>query len=90
MPDPCNCTLWTTRPEVLRDQGVPRGYCGLCDRCGKPGHTRHFPGAAPFTSCWCDAHYRRAKWLHPLGARGSLLWAALVLVCLAGLLWVAR
>ena len=31
--------------------------CGKCQICGKPGHTRHFPGPVPYTSSWCDEHY---------------------------------
>ena len=33
--------------------------CGTCEVCGAPGHTRHYPGARPYTGSWCDACYRR-------------------------------
>ncbi len=81
----CYCGLWKTDPKLLRDQGVPPGYCGLCRVCGKPGHTRHFPGAVPLTDAWCDKHYRRVRNLHPLGAVGFFLWLAVAAVAVAGL-----
>ena len=88
-PDPretnCYCGLWKTDPELLRRQGVPPGYCGLCQVCGEPGHTRHFPGAVPYTGSWCDRHYRRARNLHPLGAVGFFLWLAALAAAVAGL-----
>jgi hypothetical protein len=31
--------------------------CGPCERCGAPGHMRHFPGAVPVTGAWCDRCY---------------------------------
>jgi hypothetical protein len=79
----CSCSLWSTDPHFLESQGVPRGYCGHCDVCGAPGHLRHFPGAVPVSSVWCDRHYRRTLWLHPMGARGKWLWTAVVAVLVA-------
>ena len=32
-------------------------FCGKCDICGKPGHTRHFPAPVALTGAWCDLHY---------------------------------
>ena len=74
----CYCGLWETKPGTLEEQGVPRGYCGLCQVCGKPGHTLHFPGAVAFTGSWCKRHYYRVMLLHPLGSAGTLLWLALL------------
>lgn len=74
----CYCGLWDTKPDVLRAQGVPEGHCGHCQTCGRPGHTRHFPGGAPYTGSWCDRHYRMTAILHPLGVPGAALWALLV------------
>jgi hypothetical protein len=34
----CYCGLWDTDPQFLEGQGIPRGYCGLCQTCGRPGH----------------------------------------------------
>ncbi len=72
----CYCSLWGTGPEVLEQQGVPRGFCGLCRVCGRPGHLRHHPGSVPFTGAWCDRHYRRLALTHPAAPLGCLLWAA--------------
>jgi hypothetical protein len=81
----CYCGLWRKDPSVLEAQGIPRGFCGLCDRCGEPGHTRHFPGALPYTGSWCDMHYRRLSLLHPAAQAGSFIWLgvaiAIVLAC---------
>ena len=87
-PDPaergCYCGLWEKSPKTLEDQGVPRGYCGLCMVCGKPGHLRHFPGAVPFTGAWCDKHYRRILLFDPRGSIGCLAWVAIVGVVVGG------
>ncbi len=52
----CYCGLWDKDPELLRSQGVPEGFCGLCVECGEPGHTRAHP-SKPVTLAWCDPHY---------------------------------
>ncbi len=83
----CYCGLWDTAPGTLEAQGLPVGYCGKC-RCGKPGHTRHFPGTSPTTGTWCDAHYRRTLWLHPMGFYGKRVWIGLAVV--AVVLWSMR
>jgi hypothetical protein len=87
----CYCSLWDTDPQALIDEGVPKGYCGLCTselggiRCGKPGHIRHHPGSVPYTGCWCDEHWAVAVdgftlgpslLLVPLGALVLLGWLA--------------
>ena len=80
----CYCGLWLTRPEFFEKQGIPRGFCGLCQICGKPGHTRHFPGAVPYTGSWCDHHYQVVKLIHPLGVFGFFIWIGVIF---AALLW---
>ncbi|MFZ5867091.1 MAG: hypothetical protein ACOYXY_14500 [Thermodesulfobacteriota bacterium] len=40
--------------ELMKD--IPEGYCGICDVCGKPGHTRAHP-SLPTTGAWCDEHW---------------------------------
>ena len=55
----CYCDLWDKNPTSLIEQGVPLGYCGICTRCGKPGHLRQAPGATPVTLAWCDSCFRR-------------------------------
>ena len=57
-PRNCYCGLWEKNPQLLEAQHVPRGFCGICERCGQPGHMRHAPGAAPYTGAWCDRCYR--------------------------------
>ncbi|HKI62480.1 MAG TPA: hypothetical protein VKA31_09325, partial [Mariprofundaceae bacterium] len=84
----CYCTIWDKNPAFLEKQNIPPGYCGLCDKCGKPGHTRHFPGAAPFTGTWCERHYRQAMILHPLGRIGILLYGIPVIAFLMLLLFM--
>jgi hypothetical protein len=70
----CYCDLWEKDPAQFEDEGVPRGYCGLCETCGRPGHTRHFPGNSPSTGCWCDSHFRLISFIHPLGYRAKPLY----------------
>lgn len=62
----CYCGLWEKDPATLERQGIPRGYCGLCQRCGKPGHTQHFPGPVPYTGAWCDRCVNIVRWTHPV------------------------
>jgi hypothetical protein len=50
----CYCRIWATGPAMYEERGLPRGFCGTCERCGKPGHLRHFPGPVPYTGAWCD------------------------------------
>ena len=76
----CYCMLWEKNPGFLKNKAVPEGYCGLCERCGRPGHTRHFPGAVPYTGTWCDQHYRRVMILHPLGTIGVFLYFLMIFV----------
>ena len=76
----CYCTLWDKDPEYLKNKNVPEGYCGLCEKCGNPGHTRHFPGAVPYTGTWCDRHYLRAMIMHPLGRIGVFIYAPMFFV----------
>ncbi|HOX22644.1 MAG TPA: macro domain-containing protein [Elusimicrobiales bacterium] len=78
----CYCGIWEKDPSFFESRGVPRGYCGLCEKCGRPGHTRHFPGAAPYTGTWCDFHYRILSIIHPLGIWGVFAYAALALILL--------
>src|SRR5262245_6050144 len=83
----CYCSLWDTDPQLLEAQVIPRGYCGLCQTCGKPGHTRHFPGAVPYTGAWCDFHYHLLGLLHPLSRVGCILWMAALAVAAAVVIW---
>lgn len=78
----CYCNLWEKSPVTLEQQGIPHGYCGICEKCGKPGHLRHFPGPVPYTGGWCDRHYRTTMILSPRGIIGILLWIGLVIAAI--------
>lgn len=53
----CYCGVWDTKPAAFAAEGYPVGFCGRCEVCREPGHTRHYPGPVPYTGCWCDQHY---------------------------------
>jgi hypothetical protein len=59
-------------PEHALNPDLPAGYCGICEKCGAPGHLRHFPGAVPYTGAWCDRHYRRIQLFDPRAFPGSV------------------
>lgn len=80
----CYCGLWDETPAFYEKQGVPLGFCGICIRCGVPGHTRHFPGPVPFTGAWCDKCYRLLAWTWPF--RSIIGWVYILVVL--GLFWV--
>lgn len=83
----CYCELWETNPSALEKDGIPEGFCSFCEKCGKPGHLRHFPGSAPYTGGWCDHHYRLTAWTHPMGTPGSYVWLAAIALA-AYIFWV--
>lgn len=84
----CQCSLWTTQPDLLASQCVPRGFCGHSDVCGQPGHARHFPRSSPITGTWCEGHYRRLLWLLPMGQCGRRVYLFAIIGVLAALtLW---
>ena len=53
----CYCSRLEDDATSFEENGIPKGYCGICDICGKQGHIRHFPGPLPYTGSWCDEHY---------------------------------
>ena len=75
----CYCSLWDKDPAFLKKQNIPAGYCGLCEKCGRPGHVRHFPGAVPYTGAWCERHYLQTMIIHPLGRIGVILYFFFIL-----------
>jgi hypothetical protein len=78
-PDYCHCRADGQRPAHLDEQGVPEGFCGICERCGAPGHTRHYPGAVPHTGAWCDRCYQILRFRpYVVMAVASVVIAALV------------
>ncbi len=60
--------------KAAGENGLPDGFCGVCDVCGRPGHIRPFPGASPQTGGWCARHYRIAAWISLQGRYGFILW----------------
>ena len=59
-------------------------HCGTCERCGVPGHTRHFPGPVPYTGAWCDRCYRF------VGIRHAVLRFGLPFMVIAGAILISR
>ena len=53
-----NCYCDDLSAEFKRTHHIEEGFCGVCSRCGAPGHTRHYPGPVPATGEWCDRCYR--------------------------------
>ena len=62
MDNPRNCYCHSVDAAFRQKQGIPENFCGICDRCGEPGHTRHHPGPVPVTGAWCDRCYRIVGW----------------------------
>ena len=84
----CYCGLWRTSPETLIEQGLPKGFCGLCEICKQPGHTRHFPGPVARTGSWCDRHHLLATLLHPMEFTGRKVWRVIgILMIIAYAIW---
>lgn len=86
MPRNCYCDLWMTNPRQLEQQGIPPGYCGICERCGKPGHTQHFPGPVPYTGAWCDHCVQIVRWTH-LGVWLQFLLPAAMIALIIWSVW---
>ena len=82
----CYCGVWDKDPITYESQGYPLGYCGVCERCGVPGHTRHFPGPVPYTGAWCDRCYRVVKWTWPFRSVAGwfYIFAAIAIVVAVG------
>ncbi|WP_438480372.1 hypothetical protein [Oleiharenicola lentus] len=81
----CYCRAYNA--EFPREPHIPEGYCGICERCGKPGHTQHFPGPVPYTGAWCDRCVKVVAWTWPL--KNPIVWfgVVIVFVVLITLLW---
>ena len=77
----CYCPPDGQRPAYLVEQNIPRGFCGICERCGAPGHTRHHPGAVPYTGAWCDRCYRNLR------IRPYVVTAAVIVAAFAAMYW---
>lgn len=73
--------------EALAEQGIAAGFCGICEVCQQPGHTRHYPGAVPYTGAWCDACFaqlgKTAKTRKMVGFLFYLLFILLIVATVA-------
>jgi len=49
-----DCYCDSLNDQYLKENSIPKGFCGICEICKKPGHTQHFPGAVPYTGAWCN------------------------------------
>ena len=78
-PRGCYCDVWAKDPAHLESRGIPRGFCGICERCKQPGHLRHAPGAMPYTGAWCDRCYRI------VGVLRYARWAAFMAILIAAI-----
>lgn len=89
----CYCSLWQDSSKTLIEQGVKKGYCGICSICGEQGHLRHAPGAFPYTDAWCDPCFKVQSVINVLQALaipmliGSLFFQAWLFTGLAVLLF---
>ncbi|MDQ6979382.1 MAG: hypothetical protein Q9M09_04285 [Mariprofundaceae bacterium] len=76
----CYCEERLSDPELAAVmEEIPEGYCGLCDTCGKPGHTRAHPHA-PVTSAWCDAHWDEMQQHRIISLAEVIPWLFLLLL----------
>lgn len=78
---PRACYCGSLDRVFLAEKNIPEGFCGICERCGKPGHTQHFPGPVPYTGAWCDRCVRIVALTWPL--KNPLVWAAFAGVLIA-------
>ncbi len=75
-PNERSCYCHSVDEEFRRIHKLPDGFCGTCDRCGGPGHMRHFPGPLPYTGAWCDRCHRIVAWTWPF--RVPTVWIAII------------
>lgn len=59
----CYCDQRESNPEIYKE--IPENFCGICEICGKPGHTRAHP-FAPITSSWCDSCFEKLPQINRL------------------------
>lgn len=74
--------------DFRREQKKPDGYCGICERCGKPGHTQHFPGPVPYTGAWCDRCVKIVALTWPL--KSPVVWVAVIAVVIVVVAFLRR
>jgi len=75
-------------PNAFR--GIPPGYCGFCDCCGKPGHMCAHPHL-PTTGAWCDDCWQDLLAGRSFGLHQLIWYLLLGLSTTAGLLyWILQ
>jgi hypothetical protein len=78
----CYCKDRETNPALAETmKELPAGFCGVCQVCGKPGHTRGHP-SLPTTGAWCDEHWQAL--LEKPGVTPDLILRILVLALALG------
>ena len=75
---PCQCEARRRFPEKY--QGIPEGYCGLCDICGQPGHWRQHPHLKGAGGAWCDRHWEKLIAPKSFGRREAILYHLMALL----------
>jgi hypothetical protein len=73
--------------EFRRQHNIPEGYCGICQQCGAPGHTRHHPAPVAYTGTWCNRCYRKLQWTWMFRTPVGLFILSLIVLLLLFLLW---
>ena len=73
----CYCSEREKSPES--DSQIPPGFCGICEICQRPGHTRAHPHL-PVTSAWCEQHWEEVLHHRPLPLIAILGFMGLVLI----------
>ena len=69
-------------PDCYCEDRKPGVYCGVCQVCGKPGHTRAHPNL-PTTGAWCDEHW--AELLARPGLTPDLIFRAVIIIVTLGI-----
>ncbi len=80
-PAACQCADRRHFPEKFK--GIPEGYCGWCDICGRPGHRRRHPRLKDASGAWCQRHWKKMIAPKSFGRREAILYHLMALVPLA-------
>ena len=83
-----HCYCGSMDADSRREQNIPEGYCGLCERCGKPGHTQHFPGPLPYTGAWCDHCVKIVALTWPL--KNPMVWIGFLIAVIVLVTFLRR
>jgi len=68
--------------KYRKDHNLSAGYCGICQICGKSGHTRAHP-KYPTTGCWCDEHWEDLVSGKSFGLHELLIYVSLFIFVMA-------